>query len=215
MNIDVGIQDLMLDIHGVTWSILCSRAKERKYYIEQYGKQRYVAVLQQRCAVLSHFFLIFLFFFYVMEWRNVHVMQHYNVTIGISLENFTKHGINMDDPNPLWIDIFIFLMRNAYTFYKDHEDVSPPISDVNVSTNSTTESTTEKNNSIPSTTAVGPRIKTFIALFDRGCPAAKYLKHNERYKDKEGNLVSMLFLFIYHLKYLIFWFYINSHKLEN
>jgi hypothetical protein len=40
MNIDVGIQDLMLDIHGITWNILCSRAKERKYYIEQYGKQQ-------------------------------------------------------------------------------------------------------------------------------------------------------------------------------
>jgi hypothetical protein len=109
------------------------------------------------------------------------------------LENFTKNGINIDDPNPLWIDVFIFLMRNAFTFYKDHEDISPSSSDVNVSTNSTAESTTSKNNNNTSNTATGPRIKTFVALFDRGSPAAKYLKHNERYKEKEGNLVSIYF----------------------
>ena len=44
------------------------------------GKQRRAAAPQQRLDAFHIIFITFLFMFYVMERRNVHVMQRRNVT---------------------------------------------------------------------------------------------------------------------------------------
>ena len=68
------------------------------------GKQRRTATPQQRCAIISHFFLTFFFFIYVMEWRNVSVMERHNVVLGDTLETTNKKNENQEQNFNLYVD---------------------------------------------------------------------------------------------------------------
>lgn len=142
-NIRVVIQDVMLDIHGVTYYIMQSRAKQRRYFIEKYD---------------------------------------------LSNDIFRDAGYNLDNETPNWVDVLLFLLRNANNFYFEKEE-SDDYEQQFSTTTATNSSTTKQQETQPE-----DKTKTFIMLFDRGTPPAKYLKHKERYDQKESALPSELLI---------------------